>query len=253
MTRNGKIARMPRVIRDTINLAFDHGMEGRSIVAWLNAQPEVKKVLDLWFDGKPVTKQNLSEWKKRGYKEWLKRQEACDIVRRLSEKASALTVASDEVPISDQLSTVLMVELVSIAQTLLDETADAKERWQRLQELFHVLGRVRQSDFNAGKLTFKRLQWHVELAKERAKKAGLKEMAPVINLMLEELVRSGLDLHGHYDQRAKDILTQCFHPDDNGTASPPAQAGDPGSVQASQTQSNPVQVNPSESDQVQCK
>ncbi|MCX6908332.1 MAG: hypothetical protein NTY01_09840 [Verrucomicrobia bacterium] len=248
MTRNGKIARMPRVIRDTVNLAFDAGLEGNAIVAWINAHPEAQKVLDLWFKGKPVTKQNLSEWKKGGYKEWRKQEEACDIVRRLSEKANALTVAADEVPISDQLSTVLMVELVSIARTLIDETADTQERWQRLQELFRVLARVRQGDFNAGKLTLKRLQWHVEMAKETARKESVKEAMPVVNLLMEEVVRSGLDLHGHHDQRAKDIMDKYFRPDDNGTASPPAQAGDPGSVQASQTQSSPVKPSPSQSE-----
>lgn len=237
MTRNGKVARMPRVIRDTINLAFESGMEGKAIVAWINTQPEARKVLDLWFDGKPVTKQNLSEWKKGGYKEWLKQQEACDIVRRLIEKANALTVAADEAPISDQLSTVLTLELVNIAQTLLDETADTHERWQRLQELFRVLARVRQGDFKAGKLTLERMQWNVELAKKSGKEKDVEKAMPVFNLLMEDAIHRLMATGKHYDQRAIDTLNQYFRPDDNGTASPPAQANDPGSVQASQTQS----------------
>ena len=41
MTRNGKIARLPRALRDELNRRLDDGEPGNRLVEWLNAQPEV--------------------------------------------------------------------------------------------------------------------------------------------------------------------------------------------------------------------
>ena len=46
------------------------------MVAWLNAQPEVQAVLAAEFAGKPLREQNLTEWRKYGYQQWLGQRQA---------------------------------------------------------------------------------------------------------------------------------------------------------------------------------
>lgn len=44
MTRNGKIARLPREIREELNRRLDDGEQGVRLVEWLNGLPEVKRI-----------------------------------------------------------------------------------------------------------------------------------------------------------------------------------------------------------------
>ncbi len=48
--RTGKIARLPREIRDQLNQRLLDGQPGRRLVTWLNSLPEVKQVLATDFD-----------------------------------------------------------------------------------------------------------------------------------------------------------------------------------------------------------
>ncbi len=73
--RNGKIAKLPRALRDRINQAIDLGQSATSIAQHLNQLPEVKAMLNAHFEGKPISQQNLSEWKAGGYRDWQLRQE----------------------------------------------------------------------------------------------------------------------------------------------------------------------------------
>jgi hypothetical protein len=81
MTRTGKIARLPRDIREQVNRRLDNGVEGKQIVEWLNALPAVQSLIAAQFGGRPVNEPNLSHWKTGGYRDWLERQEALDAIR----------------------------------------------------------------------------------------------------------------------------------------------------------------------------
>jgi hypothetical protein len=63
MTRNGKIARLPRAVRTQLNGRLGNGEPGPELLDWLNGLPEVRKVIQSQFDGTPISKQNLSEWR----------------------------------------------------------------------------------------------------------------------------------------------------------------------------------------------
>jgi hypothetical protein len=69
-TGNGKIANLPAHIRDELNYRLDDGEQGAELVEWLNAKPEVVKVLAERFDGRPISEQNLSQWRTHGYRQW---------------------------------------------------------------------------------------------------------------------------------------------------------------------------------------
>ncbi|MCX6952988.1 MAG: hypothetical protein NTV51_12605, partial [Verrucomicrobia bacterium] len=88
MTRTGKIARLPRALRDTLNRRLLEGEPGPRLLAWLNKQPETKAVLAEDFDGRAVTAQNLSEWRLGGFGDWCREQTALEAVGRTLEEGS---------------------------------------------------------------------------------------------------------------------------------------------------------------------
>ena len=83
MTRTGKIARLPKIIRDQLNQRLDDGEQGAPLVAWLNSLPEVQAVLTRDFEGKAIREQNLSEWRKGGYRDWQAKSDLLEMAQRL--------------------------------------------------------------------------------------------------------------------------------------------------------------------------
>jgi hypothetical protein len=75
MCRTGKIAGLPKEIRTTLNRRLENNEEGPKILKWLNGSPEVRRRLKSQFNGVPISKQNLSEWRNGGYREWLIHEE----------------------------------------------------------------------------------------------------------------------------------------------------------------------------------
>src|ERR1039457_2397581 len=73
--RNGKIARLPYWVRQQLNRRLQDGEIGKKLVEWLNGLPEVAKIVKTQFGGRPVSGQNLSEWKQGGHQDWLRYQE----------------------------------------------------------------------------------------------------------------------------------------------------------------------------------
>jgi hypothetical protein len=73
-TRTGKIARLPKATRDELGRRIENGELGKPIVDWLNGLPPVQELLEEQFGGRPVSEQNLSEWKQGGHPEWLHRE-----------------------------------------------------------------------------------------------------------------------------------------------------------------------------------
>jgi hypothetical protein len=57
-------------------------------VAWLNSLPEVQALLAAEFAGKPIREQNLSEWRKHGYKSWLWRRQALEMAQELASTSN---------------------------------------------------------------------------------------------------------------------------------------------------------------------
>jgi hypothetical protein len=88
--RRGKIARLPRDIRDQLNIRLDDGHEADQILPWLNELPQVRQVLAQHFNGAAISAQNLSAWRQGGFQEWLLHQEFLDSAERACENALEL-------------------------------------------------------------------------------------------------------------------------------------------------------------------
>jgi hypothetical protein len=167
MTRNGKIARLPRNIRDELNHRLQDGEPGGRILEWLNALPPVSAVLAAEFGGDAVNAQNLSNWRKGGYSDWLKRQERHHLVHELTESADELATAAGGVEISNHLSAVLVAELAGSARAALATITDPSEKCAQQQEILQLLARVRRQDYLAGKLAIEREIHARDRARER--------------------------------------------------------------------------------------
>jgi hypothetical protein len=162
-TRVGKIARLPKWIREELNTRLENGEQGNTLLEWLNGSPEVKDVLAEQFDGSPISENNLSAWKQGGHQDWLKSAAACDLVRDLAERSRDLDEAARETPIGDELANVLAVELIQVVEMLLSQEGSVEERWSRLQQALQTVSRLRRDDHAAVKTAMKKRRADIEI------------------------------------------------------------------------------------------
>jgi hypothetical protein len=179
MTHNGKIARLPRNIRDELNHRLENGETSGMILPWLNALPTVQAVLAAEFQASLINGQNLSNWRKGGYQDWLKQQERRNLVRELTANAKELASEADGVEIGNHLSAMLVAELAVSARGALEELAEPAERCVRLQEFLLTLARVRRQDYLAGRLAIERERRTRERVKEEEDDEHRNEWEPM--------------------------------------------------------------------------
>jgi hypothetical protein len=149
MTRTGKIARLPRDIRDQLNRRLHDGEPGVRLIEWLNGLEPVRQILAQDFGGREISEQNLSEWKQGGYKEWLTQQELLACARELA--ADAETVI-EEVPgaLSDHLATILTARYARLVSGQMDEAQRREAR--ALRALCQDIVELRRGDHYAQRL-----------------------------------------------------------------------------------------------------
>ena len=151
ITRNGKIARLPKTIRDELNRRLSDGEPGNQLVAWLNGLPEVQEVVATEFGGRTVREQNLSEWKQGGYQDWLRQQEALELVRGLSAEGEELQAATAE-PLTEKLVVWLAARYAVATRKLAGQDGNTELDWQRLRELCSDVVALRRGDHSAARL-----------------------------------------------------------------------------------------------------
>jgi hypothetical protein len=141
-TRIGKIARLPKKIRDELNRRLEDAWTGPKLVAWLNTLPAVQRVMRDQFRGQPVTEQNLCHWREGGYADWLRHQETQAQMRWMVERSDDVDEEENGDYLCERLARVATAELAQHAQTL-SEIEDPKERWKQFREICHELWRLR--------------------------------------------------------------------------------------------------------------
>ena len=171
-TRTGKIARLPRVVREQLNRRLQDGELGASLVEWLNALPDTQRVLTAEFGGRAISEQNLSEWKQGGYRDWERHQESIALVRQMTRQSDELMEESGGLEVSHRLAALLSVELAQVTNALLEEKTEPQERWWQLQESLRELAQLRQEDRKTGWLALERARRDAE--EDKRAEAGLK-------------------------------------------------------------------------------
>jgi hypothetical protein len=113
MNRTGKIARLPYFTRQELNRRLLDNEPGDTLVSWLNAQPQVQAVLNEQFGGKPITQQNLSEWRTGGFAVWELRQNVLGDAQEAEETSDELDAVTKS-RLADQLMTLLTGRYASL-------------------------------------------------------------------------------------------------------------------------------------------
>jgi hypothetical protein len=117
MTHKSKIGRLPHTLRDQLNQRLDDGQDGDSVLHWLNALPEVKQRLKAYFDGTPITKQNLSEWRQAGFREWELRQELLEHAQEMNSFNDDMQEAVDINLLAGKLAAALTLRYAALLNT----------------------------------------------------------------------------------------------------------------------------------------
>jgi len=154
MTRTGKIARLTRTIREELNRRLDNGEPGPQLVTWLNSLENTQKVLLEHFDGKPITEQNLSDWRQGGFQDWLHEQSTRAWVRSLADRAKGV---SDDIGI-DPLSSPLAVALGRSLERLAAGDAADPAAIKQLLAVTRGLAHLRRSDHEQQRIRISRIR-----------------------------------------------------------------------------------------------
>lgn len=178
MTRTGKIARLPRDIRNLLNGRLQDGEPGTRLVEWLNALPDVRQVLADEFGGREISEQNLSEWRQGGYQDWLARQETLACARELAGDAEELAEAADG-SLADHLAVVLSARYAALVSGWDGEMDDAFRRQTRaLRALCQDIVELRRGDHCAERL---------RLDLDRFAEANKNAQTQALEVVLEEV------------------------------------------------------------------
>ncbi len=215
--RNGKIARLPRELRDELNRRLDDGVDGVSILNWINTQPAAHQVFAALFHGQPISAQNLSEWRQGGFLEWQRRQESLALIRGFCEQGEEFDAAVAG-PFTDRLSGILSSTLF---HSMLAATLESKQppRMSDLIGLTREVARLRRSDRDHERSVREQAEWL--LAQPALEREALRQK----RLAEKEAILAPLDaakelghLHCLYqkvvandDEAGRNILAQAAH------------------------------------------
>ena len=155
MTRNGKIARLPCSIRDQLNRRLQDGEQGKDLVQWLSTLPEVQAVVKREFAGHPIRAQNISEWRKGGFREWQLQQDALEQVPLVVTEASEMT-GNVNGRLTDHLAVWLTAHLMAAVRRLAAGDLSDAARWKLLHEACADLVALRRGDQNAEAMAIER-------------------------------------------------------------------------------------------------
>jgi hypothetical protein len=258
MTRNGKIARLPVNIRKELNQRLENGEEGATLLAWLNALPEVQAILKAGFGGGPITKQNLSEWRLGGFREWQTRREWIEQAGQLADGVCEMEEEVDPCLLAGALAGALAARYAAVLNSWNgepDEKIEAQLRLLRhlnrdialLQKTIHQ-ARRQENELEQARAEEDRRD--LELEKKRS-------VAPILAKLESDAMTVALG-GGERNRKVAEFLAAVKHD----IALPPkwmeevetigkkikaAAASEP--VQPSQTESNRPQPGPTQSNQ----
>ena len=151
LDRNGKIARLPKYVREELNRRLDNGERGQPLLQWLNSQPEVRALVATEFDGWPLSKHNLSQWRRGGYAEWSRQQETRDLARQMITEAGEFQPAGAP-PLTDRMAVWVTARYLLSVRRLTEQTGTDGTDLPVLQEFCRDLVALRRGDHCAARL-----------------------------------------------------------------------------------------------------
>jgi hypothetical protein len=236
MTRTGKIARLPREIRNQLNRRLEDGQPGVQLVTWLNSLPEVQAVLKAEFEERPISEQNLSEWKTGGYRDWVLQQETIELVRHMDADSDELSQAS-KIRLTDLLAQRLAARYVLVARKLNQPNGDGELDPKLLRELCGDIVALRKGDHSAERLKLERER--LEFDREQLRKLREEDFQQWAREHREEICEG----YKTYDERTE-LLGKAIFGDEWDDDKPAGEDKLPGKPQPTESAA------PTESDQI---
>ncbi len=194
MTRNGKIARLPRLIRDELNRRLENGEQGVQLVNWLNGLPEARDVLRRDFDGRPVNEVNLTDWKNGGFLDWQAHQEALALIEELKSNSEEFNgVLSGQ--LAESLTTAVVAQYAAaVYRCGADSAEKPSDRVRRLGKSPRDLDRLRRREQAQERIDIQRERLELERSKmkhqskesETEPELSHEERAEMVKQMLRE-------------------------------------------------------------------
>jgi hypothetical protein len=203
MTRVGKIAKLPLHIRDTLNTRIRDGETGKTLVEWLNSQDDVKHVLHLEFEDRPINEQNFSDWKAGGYQDWLRHAESSEILEDIIERHDELDWEIDGKDISHCLANWLSTEFVRLAHQLLEEDLDPHKRWEIMRQLLRELSHLRRDEHSAIRANLKREAWERDVKQDEEAREVAGKLAQAQGLFHQMVLEQGRQQLAKEEERKK--------------------------------------------------
>ena len=201
MTRTGKIARLPHGIREQLNHRLADGEQGKNLVQWLNALPEVQQVVQVEFNNRPIRAQNISEWRKRGFREWQLQQDALEQIPLVVKEAQELN-AEVGGQLTDHLTVWLTARLMATIRRLAATDLTTSAHWKLFREACAILVALRRGDQNNVMLSLERdrLMYLKDDLTCRYKKRIVMGMEALIKLTEEKHPGARAALDTYFDQ-----------------------------------------------------
>jgi len=106
----------------------------KDLVPWLNELPDVKRVMNELFGGRPITEDNLSQWRRGGFQDWLRDEERRARLRQITEALRKLGPEEGARRSEAHFYQWMAAELMTELQRLSTMT-DRNERWKRFQKI----------------------------------------------------------------------------------------------------------------------
>jgi hypothetical protein len=125
------------------------------LVVWLNGLPEAQALLVEKFEGRAISAQNLSEWKKGGYEDWVRHQENCAYANILAEMAGDLEEEAGVIRLEERLATLLAMALARLLREA-EESTDDDYRRKTVLEVGRQLAQLRRGNQQAARLRLAR-------------------------------------------------------------------------------------------------
>jgi hypothetical protein len=162
MPATSKISRFSRPLREELNRRLDNGETNNCILLWINSIPEVQEICASHYNGAPIIKQNLLEWRKSGFAHW----QLCQTALRFTQQTAFDDLdeyALDK--IAHNLTRALQIRYAALAASLPPPGKNYDTELKRLGELCSNITALRRNDLSAGRLTIE--QERLDLEKGR--------------------------------------------------------------------------------------
>ena len=156
MGRTGKIARLPRAVREELTARIEDGEAAKPLLEWLNSREVVVGVLFEHFDGRAITEQNLSEWKQRGFQEWQKRMETRELARDFLHEAEELEDEVGETPLTDRLTETVALSLARLLREVMNDGEKSPKRLGAVLGIAREFNQLRRGDHAMERLRMER-------------------------------------------------------------------------------------------------